>query len=184
MDISLGYNGLAIAFIIIAALHLYVIVYSKVRVTIKALLIPMVLWYSLVLFYTPGKLMGWPTPQPIPDNSRVLSIMFREPFKGRPGSIYILAVSHVEINKSNIEEVLNPKYIFGYSEKNVARFYRLPYERELHKRLKKGEKQAKEKGGFMRIDKGKKVKIKKKNNWVFEEELRIEIVDPKVLMPK
>lgn len=184
MDILLGYNGLATAFIIIAALHLYVIVYSKGGVVIKALLIPMVLWYGLVLFYTPGKLMGWPTPQPIPDNSRVLSMMFREPFKGRPGSIYILVISRAGIGKSNIEEVLNPKYIFGYSEKNVPRLYRLPYKRELHKRLKDGEREAKKKGGFMSISKGKKVKIKKKNNWVFDPETIIEIVDPKTLMPK
>lgn len=182
MDILLGYNGLAVAFIIIAALHLYFIIYSKAKIVTKALIIPVVLWYSLTLFYIPGKLMGWPTSSPIPDNSRVLSMMFREPFKGRPGSIYILAVSYVEVNESNISEVLNPKHVFGYSEKNVPRFYRLPYKRELHKRLQEGEKQAKKKGGFLRIGKGKK--IRKNDSWSTDEEIKIEIVNPKLSMPK
>lgn len=184
MDILLGYNGLAVAFIIIAALHLYFIIYSKARVITKALIVPLVLWYSLVLFYTPEKLMGWPTPSSVPDNSRVLSMMFREPFKGSPGSIYILAIGYTGVNKSNIGEALDPGHVFGYSEKNVARLYRLPYNRVLHKRLKRGEKKAEESGGFLKIGGIKKRKNKGTEGDGEQLEIEINVVDPKQLMPK
>ncbi len=184
MDILSGYSGLAVAFIIVAALHLYFIIYSKAKVITKALIVPLVLWYSLVLFYTPEKLMGWPTSSSMPDNSRVLSMMFREPFKNSPGSIYILAVGYTEVNKSNIGEALDPSHVFGYNERNTPRFYKLPYNRELHKRLKEGEKKAKKTGGFLKI--GGRKKNKNKDNTVGGEQIEIEIdvVDPKQLMPK
>jgi len=186
MDIFLGYSGLAVAFIILAAIHLYFIIYSDAKVIIKAVIIPAVLWYGLTLFYTPGNLMGWPTSQPMPDNSRVLSMMIREPRGDRPGSIYILALGYVDLkkikNKPDIDKLLEPKHIFYYTKDNIPRFYRLPYDRELHKKLKKGEKEAKKKGGFMKIKKGKR--NDNINKWKDMDRFEVEVVDPRKLMPK
>ncbi len=108
MDILLGYSGMALAFVIIAAIHLYFIIYSKANIVVKAVVIPIVLWYSLVLFYTPSKLMGWPTSQSIPKNSRVLSMMIREPLRGNPGAIYILTINYSDVEKLSLIRFNNP----------------------------------------------------------------------------
>ena len=185
MDILLGYSGLLTAFIIIAAIHLYFIIESKAKVLTKALIIPIVLWFSLVLFYTPEKLMGWPTSQEMPNNSMVMSMLIREPYGSSPGAIYILALHDrfsEKITKSSVKKYLNPKSVFGYTTKNIPRFYKLTYDRELHKDLKKGEKKVEQKGGYLRLKKGSLVKKNKK----FREDYQfyVEYEDPKKLMPK
>ncbi len=184
MDTLLGYSGLSIAFIIIIALHLYFIIYSKVKVITKVIIIPTVLWYSLILFNTPGKLMGWPVPdQLVPENSRILSKIIREPFGDDLGAIYLLTVNYSKVEKKSFIQLINLKHIFGYNEKYVPRLYELPYSRDLHRRLNESLKEAKNKGGLVRVGK-RKMDKKIKSRWKKDNRLEIEVVDPKKLMPK
>jgi len=181
MGIMSAYIGLIIAFIIIISFFLYFFIASNMPVAVKILIIPIIVWYSLVLFYTPDKLMGWPTWQPIPNGSRIISMIIKEPFKDDLGSIYIWAIDY------NISEKwsINPKRVFRYNEKNTPRVYKIPYSKELHKKLIEARSSAKKNHGFMMwgIKKGKG-KLKRGGNLNLSDDVEIRIIDPMKLLQK
>ena len=95
-----GYTGLTIAFVLISAIVLWFSIRTPGQIIIKAMLIPVTVWYGLVLYYSVPNLMGWPISQSIPDNSQVLDIRIKEPDPKHndPGAIYFW----VNINNVNI----------------------------------------------------------------------------------
>lgn len=185
MEIISAYLGLTLAFVIITFILLYFVINSKSHVILKAGAITVVIWYSLVLFYTPPRLMGWPTSQSLPDESRIIYTLVSEPRKGEIGSIYLIVIS-VNDDKKSLAQQINPKHIFDYNSKNTPRIYRIPYERKFHKNLEK----AKKKAGPTGIIKLKK-KLKKepqnkggKSSKKIEEEFKLEVLNPMELLTK
>lgn len=151
MDIISAYSGLGVAFIIIASLFLYFFINSKGHIGFKMLLIPIVLWYSLVLLYMPPKMMGWPTTQEPFGENRLIQLLIKEPFKNNPGAIYLLVIGDEGEKVSLMNKMLNPKYTFEYNQENTPRFFKIPYDRELHKQLKDAEAEAARKKGFIKL---------------------------------
>ena len=148
MDVLTAYAGLSIAFVIIASLFLYFIIGSKARLLVKVILIPIVIWFTLALYFTPGKLMGWPATVEPPDNSIILMPIIKEPRGDSKGFIDLLVIVREESKKSLIEQ-LKPGNVFSYNDKNTERLYRLPYDRELHEALMEAQTKARRVGGFM-----------------------------------
>jgi len=133
MDVISGIGGLALAFIILAAVLSYFVINSKGNVVTKIVLIAIVGWYGLILSYTPTKLMGWPTNSPMPNNTIIITAFANEPGPGSEGSIYLLCVTRKLTIKKNFWDQFSYKSIFGYNKCNSPRLYRLPYTREAHK---------------------------------------------------
>ncbi len=148
MDVLIAYAGLSVAFVIIASLFLYFIIESKAPLFVKVIIIPIVIWFTLALYFTPGKLMGWPTHAEPPDKSIILLPIIKEPAGDSKGFIDLLVIVREESKKSLIEQ-LKPVNVFSYNNKNTERIYRLPYDRELHETLTKAQRKAKKIGGFM-----------------------------------
>jgi len=116
MDILTAYAGLSIAFVIITSLFLYFIIGSKAPLLVKAVLIPIVIWFTLALYFTPEKLMGWPTPAEPPDKSIILLPIIKEPAGDSKGFIDLLVIVRYdkELHKAIVEARKNAKKIGGF----------------------------------------------------------------------
>ena len=181
MGIISAYIGLSVAFIIIVSILIYFVINSNSNVTIKAGIIAVVVWYSLVLFYTPPKLMGWPTYQGLPDDSAIVFALVKEPMGKDKGGMYFLLM--MDENDKLLFEQLNPKNIFNYNEKNTPRLYIIPYDRELHKELLKKQKKARKVRGRLRLKrKGKKKGFGGKQR--DKDQFKIKLINPMDLISK
>ena len=182
MEIIFAYLGLSMAFMIIGSILLYFVVNSKSHVLLKAGAITAVIWYSLVLFYTPPRLMGWPTYQSMPDESRIIHALVKEPKDDDEGGVYLLVIG-INDKKSLVQQI-NPKHIFNYSSKNTPRLYRMPYDREFHKKLEKAKRNAGRKG-IIRLTKDKSQKNKGgRSSKKIRDEFRFKILNPMELLTK
>jgi hypothetical protein len=186
MAIWSGYIGLAIAFLIIATIFLWFFLRTPGHIIIKVILIPVTIWYSLVLYYTIPNLMGWPTSEAIPENSQILAIRIKEPNPklDDPGAIYFWLNTKPSSKEQNLSPAawLNPKRVFSYNSASHPRAYQLPYSREMHKKIIENQKKAQ---GVP----GAQVRIKKKGRGIPGQEeskapLEFEILNPIKLLPK
>ena len=131
-----AYLGLAVTFLILITLLLMLLIKVKGRIITKFVIIPVVIWYSLVLLYLPNSFMGWPTGDEIPDNSIILTIFFNEPRGSSKGAIYLLVLTkNIDTSKRSLFEQLDYRGVFKYNYINTPRIYRIPYNRGVHKAL-------------------------------------------------
>jgi len=188
MEVISAYLGLSVAYIIIVAILLYAVLKTDLYVVAKVFIITIVMWYGLVLFYTPPKLMGWPTIQELPYDSEVmiLNFLIREPIAGNSGGIYFWLIKKDEGIELSIVDQLNPKNIFDYDEKNAPRSYKIPYTRELHKELMEKRKAAGKLGGYivLRRNKQKAAKSSGKNRRSYKSEFKVKIFNPQTILKK
>jgi len=149
-----GTAGLATAFVVLSALFLWFLIKAKLKFSIRFIIIPVIIWYGLILYHTPGKLMGFPLSvdviEQIPNGSVVLYIKIVEPDYKSQGCFYFYVVHPQGMEKEkNFLDVINPKKIFGFDDKNTPISYKLKYDRELHRKMLEARKG---KGrGIMRI---------------------------------
>lgn len=188
-----GYLGLTTAYILIASMLLWLFINSKTHLALKIIAIPLVLWYGLVLYYTPGNLMGWPktiaSVQDLPGDAFVVSVSIKEPSKKNsdPGGIFITLV---ELSKEDkVSFSLDPKAAFTYDGSGKPRTYEVPYSKQLHRQIIEMQKAQKGSPGS-RIKTNKKGKNKKgkKDGTVGDEtsmaKEKFRIINPIELMPK
>jgi len=140
MSIWFGYSGLTIAFLIISTIMLWVIIQTKGKILAKAIIIPLVVWYSLVLFNAGPNLMGWPAPRVMPIGSEILTFMIKEPQGSYKGGMYFWVIPQEE--KHWIDKI-SPDYFMPGEPKS----YKIPYDRDLHKRLLDAQKKKMESRG-------------------------------------
>ena len=80
-----GYVGLTTAYILIISILLWLFITSRTYLIAKIVIVPVVMWYGLVLYYTPSNLMGWPvnisSEQMLPPDAFVVSTTIKEPNK-------------------------------------------------------------------------------------------------------
>ena len=188
MDVWSGYIGLSIAFVVISAIVLWFSIRTPGQIIIKAILIPATVWYGLVLYYTAPNLMGWPIPQPIPENSQVLAIRIKEPNPKHndPGAIYFWV--NIKPNSKSLEQTpanrLHPKSIFSYNSKTQPRAYQLPYSRKMHKAIVEAQRKAEGvPGAQLRTKKGES-KQENTGNDESKAKLELEIINPVKFLPK
>lgn len=154
MAIWSGYIGLAVGFILLMTMLLWIVISTKGSVFLKAVLIPVTLWYGTVLFFSAQNFMGWPAQKAVPEDSYVLAFRIREPdpSDSSAGAIFLWASTP---SASGLSEdaasglSINPKEVFEYRSKGEPRAYRLPYDRELHKMLLKAQENQKNSPGSM-----------------------------------
>lgn len=181
-----GYIGITTAFILLASVLLWILITSRTNVVIKAILISFVMWYGMVLYYTPSNLMGWGKPVEtldlMPDNSRILWFHVKEPDKidKTPGAIFFTVVVHEQ--EDGTEITLNPKNAFVHRGNREPRMYKLPYTRSLHKKILEAQRGQEGSPGarlMLRKEKGSKG-----NDNRIDSEMTIEILNPSDLFKK
>lgn len=147
--------GIPLAFIIIAALTLWVVIGSRGWWWLKAIVVALAVLFSISLWQSLKTLEGWPTEEQLPAKFEIKWITVEEPNKktGDKGSIYIWA-KNLQPKIKKLENGLPILHKKG--EKNEPRLHVLPYNRAMHKQAGNIQKQiAKGKPFYGEIKKGK-----------------------------
>lgn len=185
--------GLPISFVILGALLLWLCVDKKVSKVLKVLMIAGVIWFGLILLYTPSRIMGWPvntTYDGLPETAVVLSWKIIEPnINAAEAGIYLWMVPKKfgapEESLFDIYQV-DPRYAFDVTLKDTPRCYRLPYEKEQHKTLTRKAREARKAKGILLFKKrsGGKKGSKKNQGRDISDESDYKIIDPSDVMKK
>jgi len=80
---------------------------------------PLLIWYSLILFFSLNSMMGYPTNSTMPDDTIIYSYRIVEPTDSECGGMYFWGLP--------AEKIMDQTFI--------PRSYRLEYNKELHKQL-------------------------------------------------
>lgn len=189
MDVWIGYTGLAVAFVILAAILTWVLIQLPGHHLIKAVLIPPVIWYGLALYLTAPNLMGWPSTQKLPENSVLLAVRVREPLPAEndPGAIYLWVDQRSGAGTAEKTGTgMNPHTFFKSKPDNAPRAYKIPYSRAMHEAIVQARKKLEATpGGLMalrrrRAGKGGRAASRDQD----QPPVRLDIVNPQTLMPK
>jgi len=114
----------------LASIVAWIMVYpSKVSDWIKSVMIMVILWYGLVVYYTPSKMMGWPYTGEPPEVGVILSWKIIDPSRDpKNAGIYIWMVPKREGREyPGILKSLIPMRIFSPESFNIPRAYKFPY---------------------------------------------------------
>lgn len=182
----IGYIGLATTFIILSALMLLMFIKPDIKKRYKMFIIPFILWYGLTLYWTPSKLMGWPSKDEILKGSIIYSFYIIEPDTEKEGGIYFWIIDRNNVKKDLIQLKMLPMKVFMIVMKGVPKSHSIPYDRETHKRLLEMQKKMKKRPGSIMIYDGKQSKGKKeKKSEISEgEKVKFKILNPAALMRK
>ena len=152
-----------LSLLILISLTIWFLALTKGHYIVKVILTPLVLVSTLGVWYSMESLLGWPSPQQLPEKYQLHWVVINEPSDSDEGAIYLL-VSSVSRRHENV-------YIGGHkANTKEPRLYKISYSRKGHEQaeeLKKSLKQGKtillsrEKGkskgkGIKGKDKGKK----------------------------
>jgi hypothetical protein len=153
MDIWTGYSGMAIAFVILAIILMWIVIQTPGRYLMKAALIPPVVWFGVALYFMVPNLLGWPARQDVPDDSYVLAVMVNEPNHTRndPGAIY-LWINHGPgdpADQTQAGSAVDPRSIFKPEHPRDPRAYKVPYSREMHEAIVEAQDQLQQTPGAM-----------------------------------
>jgi hypothetical protein len=157
----MDYNavGIPVAFLLLAAMGLWLIIFAKGYWWLKCIFIAFVLYFSLAMWASLSQLSGWPTDVGMPDNFLVHAILVEEPSKSNlkeKGAIYMWA-SEIDENHNIKKKEIDSWLLPFVSRKNASepRVYRLPYSEELHEQARQISKMLK--AGKSVVGKGKKI---------------------------
>jgi hypothetical protein len=173
-----GIAGLTVSFLLIASIVSYIFIKSNANPIIKAALIITTIWYTVALYYAPQGIRGWAKDvDELPNNSVVLSYKIVEPSgQAEKGGIYFWVIENID----KLPNSLNPKEAFAEINKKAPRLYKVPYSRELHKRLEELRKKRGKRGvGRLIWKKGKKKGIFSRK----EKRGQFKIVNPHEMLP-
>ena len=131
--------GIPLTFLVLFAVVLWFIILGKGKWWLKAAIVPVVLYFSLIIWFSLGQISGWASPNDMPDTFILHWSIVKEPSKkdvNDQGTIFIWA-TQVDENLQVANQSLNPLLHPFTPRKNSAepRSYRLPYDRDMHEKL-------------------------------------------------
>jgi len=159
------------------------VIYSRGRIIYKCVGVAISLWFSISFFYVLPDLKGWPAEISIPEKSRIIWLTIVEPDNTNPGAFYFWCDIKPD-NQQSAVNLLNPYKRFTYTGRLEPRAYKLPYDRELHKKILEAQKQQKQIGGsWIEILSHKKGKKRGKGGNITDE-IDFKIINPIEFFPK
>ena len=128
--------GIPLTFLVLCAIGLWMIIFSKGFWAFKIFFITCCLYFSFLMWFSLSDLSGWATSTPMPQKSIIHWLLVQEPSKfnkNDEGGIFVWATeadSDYNVTNKNIVFFLKP---FSNRRNGVEpRAYRLPYSEELH----------------------------------------------------
>jgi len=131
--------GIAIGFVLIAALVLWFVIGAKGNWISKAAMILLSLYFCLSVGLSVNEFMGWPTDDQLPSKFLLHWAVIKEPDvkSGDEGSIYIWVRPISEPEPKVEHKEWNDYLLSFYDGKSQPRAYRIPYSRPLHEETQK-----------------------------------------------
>jgi len=145
-----GWIAIVVGWVILTALGISLIISPKVKVIFKIIVIPLIIWFSVALYYSSASLMGHPINGDPPYGSIIVGIhIVEESFMSDEPAIYLTVVDRNEAEVGKFIDKLDPTKVFFYFKKGEPVLYKIDFDKELVKKLKKGLKKKMEAGGVM-----------------------------------
>ena len=139
-------TGLVVAFILLATVTAWNTIRTKGWMGLKFVSIGILIWYGFVVYFTIPQIMGWPTEKDLPANSKIISVKIIEPKENDKGSMFFWLSQQPE-HKKDVMNLLRPDKFLLYTGSIQPRSYKIPYDRELHKKLLEAQKKQKQQRG-------------------------------------
>jgi len=133
--------GIPLTFVVLATVLLWLIILGKGPWWLKAVIVPAVLYFSLVMWSSLNQIAGWATDNQMPKRFTIHWAMVKEPSKVAAhdqGAVFLWATEinqHNELVKHNTASWLQP-----FTSRKISvepRSYRLPYSENLHEQVQK-----------------------------------------------
>jgi len=153
-------TGLVVAFLLLATVTAWNTVRTKGWLGLKCVSIGILIWYGFVVYFTIPQIMGWPASKDLPGNCKIVSVKIIEPCSDNEGAMYFW-MSQKPDHKRDALNLLRPDKFLIYTGGIQPRAYKIPYDRELHKKLLETQKQQKQQKGSSLMTGKKGVKRKK-----------------------
>lgn len=153
-------SGLVVAFILLAIVTAWNTIRTRGWLGLKFVSIGILIWYGFVVYFTIPQIMGWPTGKDLPANSKIISVRIIEPSTdNKEGAMYFW-MSQKPDHKLDALNLLRPDKFLIYTGNIQPRSYKIPYDRELHKKLLEAQKKQQSQRGstLMTGEKGVKTK--------------------------
>jgi len=185
MSIVMGYSGLALSFVVILVLGILIFIRPKVKPWMAILIIPILIWYGLVMLFVPNNILGWPVQgkDNLPERGRVLSVMIKEPSMTDKGMILLWMIGDIDKNNTILESI-SPNKVFQYSQENIPRAYKLSYSRQLHNKIVEAQRRQGKNGILiMKKDKGVIGKGKKKQGFE-DDQIKFKVLNLRDVLKK
>jgi len=164
-------TGLVVAFILLATVTGWNTVRTKGWLGLKFVSIGILIWYGFVVYFTIPQIMGWPTEKDLPANSKIVSVRIVEPSNDDKGAMYFWLSQNPD-HKRDAMNLLRPDKFLIYTGGIQPRAYKIPYDRELHKKLLETQKEQKRQKGSSMMT-GKKGVAKGRNESPTENPFKI-----------
>ena len=133
--------GIPLTFLVLCAIGLWMIIFSKGFWALKTLFITFCLYFSFAMWFSLSDLSGWATSVSMPQKSIIHWILVQEPSKFNKkddGGIFVWATEADTENKVIEKSIIYLLKPFSIRKNSVEpRAYRLPYSEELHQNAAK-----------------------------------------------
>jgi len=152
----MGWVEVAIAYVILSGLAILLFTTPKIKVLIKVLMIPFIIWFSVALYYGANSLKGHPVNGDPPYGSIIVGAhVVEKNFMSDNPAIFLTVVypSAYEIGKGI--HPLDPRVAFLYFKKGDPVLYKILYDPDLVKRLREAMEKSRDIGGLMMWSKKK-----------------------------
>ena len=153
-------TGIVIGYVLLAIFLAWSIIATKGHYVYKCLGIFVLVYYVLVIHFSQNNIMGWPLEADLPASAKIISVRIIEPNDNHEGGMWFWLNEKPQLEQ-DIMNMLQPSKMFAYTGSVQPRSYKIPYDRELHKKLFEKQKQTGKGGRFLST--GKKG-VKSKNN--------------------
>ena len=181
-----GHIGVAVGYLFVVFLLCWFVILSRGHVVVKILSVGFSVFYAVALYAYLPSLEGYPTANDIPEGSILVSIKVQEPSVKSVGAFYLWCNPNPNLKEKSLS-LFTPGGFLAYTGKDSPRAYKIPYDRELHKRLLENKKRANKVGGFLVVTKEKadeKDKVKTGDGRQTEEKIDFKVINPVEVLTK
>ncbi|MBL27216.1 MAG: hypothetical protein CMM50_06665 [Rhodospirillaceae bacterium] len=133
-----GILGLLAAYLVLIGLLISVGVWARIRLWIKVAGIVLTALFFWSSYHTFADVVGWPTEAKLPDRFELIAATVEEPDKRSHslGAIYLWVVRLPGEGPVSEFDLYDPMaFSTAFDPREMPRAYRVPYSRELHKRV-------------------------------------------------
>jgi len=176
-------TGLVVAFILLATVTAWNTIRTRGWLGLKFVSIGILIWYGFVVYFTIPQIMGWATEKDLPANSKIISVRIIEPKGECEGAMYFWMSQKPDHEKDALN-LLRPDKFLIYTGSVQPRAYKIPYDRELHKKLLETQKQQKQQRGSSLMTGKKGVKSKEEGTGRSPTENPFKILNPFTFLNK
>jgi hypothetical protein len=147
----MGWLLVGATYVILTSLLIFLFVTPKVKYYIKAMIIPIIIWFSIAIFYSAQSFKGYPIDTDPPIGSVIIDVHVVEPPGGNDPEIFLWVLHPSGYELGEAVNPFNPFQTFLYFKSGDPISYKIEYTEERRKKIEEALKKNKENKGSVMI---------------------------------